>query len=79
MRSQVVREYLVILFYWILLIVYGVVEAGWLRKRNWTSWGKALLFSLLTNLLGYCIGFFLLFITVGVVFALAWDGSMERL
>lgn len=79
MRSTVIKEYLVILFYWILLIVDGIVEAGWLRKNNWTTWGKALLFSLLTNLIGYCVGFFLLFVSIGVTLALAWDGSMRQL
>ena len=82
MRSEsatVAREYLVVLFYWILLIGDGIAEAAWLRKRNWTSWPRALLFSLLTNLLGHCVGFFVLFVSVGVTLALAWDGSMEKL
>jgi hypothetical protein len=77
--AQVTREYLVILFYWILLIVDGVLEAIWLRRSKGIGLVKTLVFSLLTNLIGYCIGFFILFVSVGVTLALAWDGSMQRL
>ena len=76
---MVIREYLVVFFYWALLIVDGIVEAGWLRKKNWTTRGKAILFSLVTNLIGFCIGSFVLLLSVGVTFALAWDGSMQKL
>jgi len=77
--QQVTREYLVILFYWILLIVDGVLEAIWLRNRKGIGLVKSLVFSLLTNLIGFSIGFCILFVSVGVTLALAWDGSMERL
>jgi hypothetical protein len=77
--AQVTRDYLVILFYWILLIVDGVLEAIWLRRRKGIGLGNSLGFSLLTNLIGFCLGFFILFVSVGVTLALAWDGSMQRL
>jgi hypothetical protein len=54
-------------------------DSKWLWKKNWTTRGWALFFSLLTNLSGFLAGSFLLFVSVGVTFALAWDGSMERL
>jgi hypothetical protein len=38
-----------------------------------------LLFAWLTNLVGFCIGFLVLFVSVGVTLALAWDGSMDKL
>jgi len=77
--ALVTREYLVVLFYWILLIVDGVLEAIWLRKQKGIGIARTLIFSLLTNLIGFSIGFFILFVSVGVTLALAWDGSMERL
>ncbi|HXD33162.1 MAG TPA: hypothetical protein VN643_18715 [Pyrinomonadaceae bacterium] len=77
--STVNKEYLAILLYLVLLVVYGVCEAIWLRKRASASFGRALLFSWLSNLLGFSLGFAILFVTVGVTLALAWDGSMERL
>jgi hypothetical protein len=77
--AQVTREYLVILFYWVLLIVEGVAEAIWLTKKKGLGTVKTLAFSLITNLIGYLIGFSVLFVSVGVTLALAWDGSMQRL
>ncbi|HEV7396547.1 MAG TPA: hypothetical protein VGN86_08570 [Pyrinomonadaceae bacterium] len=77
--SSVAKEYLVVLLYFVLLIGEGVFEAAWLRRKGWASWPLALTFSWLTNLVGWCIGFFVFFVTVGVTLALAWDGSMQRL
>ena len=79
MSSSVIKEYLVVLLYLVLLVAQGVVEAAWLKRNGWASWAKALLFSWLTNLVGFCIGFFLLFVSVGVTLALAWDGSINKL
>ena len=77
--SSTNKEWLVILLYFVLLIIEGACEAAWLHRKAWASWAKALLFSWLTNLIAWCIGFFVLFVTVGVTLALAWDGSMQRL
>jgi hypothetical protein len=82
MSSQshdVIKEYLVVLLYLLLLVGQGVGEAAWLKRHGWASWAKALLFSWLTNLVGFCIGFFLLFVSVGVTLMLAWDGSINKL
>lgn len=77
--SSTNKEWLVILLYFVLLIIEGVCEAAWLHRKSWASWPRALLFSWLTNLIGWCIGFSVVFVIVGVILALAWDGSMERL
>ena len=79
MSADVIKEYLVVLLYFVLLLGQGVGEAAWLHRRGWARWGKSLLFAWLTNFLGFCIGFSVLFVTVGVTLALAWDGSMEKL
>jgi hypothetical protein len=63
----------------ITVVLYGFGEAGWLKTRRWSSWTKSLVFALLKNLLGFCFGFLVAFLTVGVTFALAWDGSMSNL
>jgi hypothetical protein len=76
---DVIKEYLVVFLYLLLLVGQGVGEAAWLKKHSWASWAKALLFSWLTNLVGFCIGFFLLFVSVGVTLMLAWDGSINKL
>lgn len=77
--SLLTIEYIVFFLYFFLVIAYGIVESIWLRRVVSTSRPRSLLFTLLTNFLGWCIGFALLFVSVGVTFALAWDGSMAKL
>src|SRR6185503_5441443 len=77
--SRITVEYLIVLLYFVLLIAEGVAEATWLRKKGWASWARSLVFAWLTNLLGFCIGSFLVLVSVGVTLALAWDGSMDKL
>lgn len=76
---NVIKEYLVVFLYWVLLLGQGVAEAAWLQRKRWGSWTRSLVFALLSNLLGFCIGSFLLFVSVSVTLMLAWDGSMDRL
>jgi len=76
---DVIKEYLVVFLYWLLLLLEGVAEARWLRSRDWGGWGRTLLFALLSNFLGFCLGSFLLFVSVSATLMLAWDGSMNKL
>lgn len=77
--SYLTSQYIVFYLYFFLIISYGVVENIWVRRISNTNRPRALLFTLITNLLGWCIGFGLFFVFVGVTFALAWDGTMQNL
>jgi hypothetical protein len=77
--SSLTIEYIVFFLYLFLLIAYGIVESVWVRRIVTTSRPKSLFFTLFTNFLGWCVGVSLLFVSVGVTLALAWDGSMEKL
>ncbi len=77
--SSLTIEYIVFFLYFFLVIAYGIVESVWVRRLVSTSRPKSLFFTLFTNFLGWCIGFGLLFVSIGVTFALAWDGSMQKL
>jgi hypothetical protein len=79
LSSDVIKEYLVVLLYFVLLLAQGVGEAAWLQRKGWSTWGKSLLFAWLTNLFGFCVGFAVMFVTLGVTLMLAWDGSMSHL
>ena len=82
MRSEshdVIKEYLIVFLYWVLLLAQGVAEAAWLQRRGWATWARSLVFALLSNLLGFSLGSFLLFVSVGATLMLAIGGSMEKL
>lgn len=65
--------------YWVLWIGQSVAEAAWLKKKGWASWARALIFAGASNLLGFGVGFLLLFVWFLVMLALTWGDSQQRL
>lgn len=77
--SSTAREWLVVLIF--LLFAFGLTfaEAFWLYKKNWANFGKSLAFAIAGNVTGFFVGLFVMFIVFGVILALAWDGSLEKI
>jgi hypothetical protein len=76
--SRVVMEWLVVLIFFVAVIGLTVFEAFLIKNKGWAGFGRALGFSVLTNFIGFAAGYFVLFVVFGVVFAMAWDGSIEK-
>ena len=76
--SSVALEWLVVFIF--LLFAFGLtfVEAFRLSKKNWASFGKSLAFALTTNVVGFCAGFFVLFVVFLLIFMFVWDGSAQN-
>lgn len=55
-----------------------IAEAFWIASRNDLPFGRTFLFSFSTNIFTVCIGFFVSFVIFGIILALAWDGSLEK-
>ena len=71
--SNVTKEYLVVLLYFLLLLAQAAGETVWLRRKGWLNGAKsALLLVGVTDFIGFVVGFTVLFISVGITFALAW-------
>jgi lysylphosphatidylglycerol synthetase-like protein (DUF2156 family) len=68
------REWLVILIFFLSAAGLTLVEAVWLNKKNWTSFGKALVFAVTTNVVGFFAGFFVLFVASLAIFMLVFEG-----
>jgi hypothetical protein len=76
--SNITKEW--ILFAIPLFFFVGVIvaEVFWLVKNNWCSSGKSVAFVLSSNLSSFAIGGFVSFVIMGVMMAMAWDGSINR-
>ena len=68
------KEWLVILVFFLFAFGLTLVEAAWLNRKNWTSFGKALAFSITTNVVGFVAGFFVLFVMSLAIFMLVFEG-----
>jgi hypothetical protein len=76
--SGVTREWLALLIFLLCFFGFTIGETIWLNKKTQVGFGKSLAFAALTNFLGFSIGFFVVFVIVGVILAMAWDGSIEK-
>jgi len=76
--SGVAKEWAVVLIFLLVAVGLTIFEAVLINRKGWTDFGKSLAFSVVTNLLGFTVGSFVVFVVLAVVLAMAWDGSLER-
>lgn len=77
--SGSIKEWLVFFVFIFLAIGLTLAEAIWLNKKGWTNFGKAFALAVATNVIGFFVGFFVIFVVFGVILAMAWDGSLEKI
>ncbi|MBV9957014.1 MAG: hypothetical protein JO360_01280 [Acidobacteria bacterium] len=78
MSKSTAQEWIVFLSFFLVIAVYTFAEAYWLSRKGGATFARTFGFSVLTNLIGYSVGFFVLFIVLGVLLAMAWDGSIQK-
>src|SRR5688500_9177672 len=71
------REWLIVVAFFAGFLVFTIGESLWLSKRIAGGFPRAILFSFSSNLLSVIIGFFVAAAIVGVILAMAWDGSLQ--
>jgi hypothetical protein len=76
--SGVTREWAVVLIFFVAVFGVTILEAFLISRNGWAGFGRALAFSVVTNLIGFAVGTFVIFVVVGVVMAMAWDGSIQK-
>lgn len=72
------KEWLVVIIFFLCVFGATLVEAFWLSRKNTASFSRALTFSILSNTITVTAGFFVSFVIFGVILAMAWDGSLEK-
>ena len=77
MYGSQAREWLGIFAFVLMVCALTLGEAFWLDKKGWASFGKSLAFAVVTNLIGFAVGLFVLFAAAMIVFMLVMgnDGT----
>lgn len=72
-------EWIIILAF--LFIVAGgmFAEAFWIRGKGWASFGKAFVFSALSNFIGFTVGLFVFFVVMAIFMMLSLDGTTQHI
>jgi hypothetical protein len=76
--TSITKDWIVVILFVLSFFVLTIAEIIWLNRKGWASAAKAIAFSVITNLLSFGIGAIVVFVVFGVMLAMAWDGSIER-
>ncbi len=77
--SETLYEWLIVWTFILLVVGFTFAEAFWLNKKGWTNFGRAFVFSALTNFIGLAVGGFVLFIVTVIFIMIVFDGAVDKL
>lgn len=72
------KEWLIVLVFFLAFFAFTFAETYWLNKRTSAGFTRTLLFSFASNILCITVGFFVSFIIIGVILAMAWGDSLQN-
>ena len=75
--TVILLQWLVVFSFFLLVIGFMFGEAAWIGKKCWATFGKAFVFSALSNFIGFAVGLFVFFIVLMIFMMLALDGSLN--
>jgi hypothetical protein len=73
------KEWIAVILFVVCFVLFTVGEGMWIGWRKWASYGKAVAFSLATNLFGFFVGLLVSIVILSVILAIAWDGSIDQI
>lgn len=71
-------EWLVILSFFLLVVGFMFAEASWIGKKGWANFGKAFVFSALSNFIGLFVGLLVFFLVMAIFMMFSLDGTTQR-
>ncbi len=75
--NEVTREWVTTGVFVVFFIIAIVLETLWIIRKGWATPPKSVAYVMLTDTLSLCIGFFVPFVIIGTMLALAWGGGMN--
>jgi hypothetical protein len=79
MSASTVIEWLFVAVFFLCFFLMSIGEILWLRRKVGVDLKRALIFVLSANFITITVGFFGSFVIFGVILAMAWDGSLEKM
>ncbi len=77
--SSNTKEWITVAVFFIGFFAFTIAEAYWLSRSDTAKRGRFFAFAFVSNIFSVSVGFFVSFIIFGVLMALAWDGSLEKI
>ena len=71
-------QWLVILAFFLIVIGAMFAEAFWISKKGWTNFGRAFVFSALSNFIGFCVSFAVVFLCIIALLPLMFDNTVAN-
>lgn len=72
-------QWLVVISFFVFIGVSMFAEATWLSKKGWTNFGRAFVFSAVSNFIAFAIGVSVFFVVLMVFMMLSLDGSLSKM
>jgi hypothetical protein len=66
-------QWLAVIIFFLIFWGFTFGEAAWLKKRGWAEFGRALSFTVSSNLLGFFIGWFAVFVIMLILLMLTYE------
>ncbi len=76
--SEVSIQWLTTGFFVLCFVAAIIMEIIWLVRRGWTQTPRAVAFVAFSDTIALCVGFFVPFVIIGTIIALAWSGDIEK-
>src|SRR5689334_16545100 len=77
--SNETKEWIAVAISLLFYVAVFVIEVFWLIRYKWGTAGKSIAFVMVSNLLSFIVGGFVSFVILGVMLAMAWDGSINKI
>ena len=72
------KQLLVVVIFFVAFFGFTIAEAAWVNRRSAFGFGRSFFLAFSSNILCVTVGFSVTFIIIGVILAMAWDGSLEQ-
>jgi len=72
-------QWSVVLAFFVLVAGFMFAEAFWISRKGWANFGKAFVFSAVSNFIGFGVGLFIFFVVLAIFMMLSLDGSLNRM
>jgi len=72
-------EWITVALFFVGFFAFTIGEMVWLSRNDASRRGRFFAFAFASNIFSVSIGFFVSFVIFGVLLALAWDGSLQKM
>lgn len=77
--TGVSKDWLVVVVFFVGFFAFTIAETMWINRRTAAGFPRSLFVAFGSNIFAISVGYFISFLIMGVVFAVVWDESIDRM